>query len=135
MNGGRFQYARGAQNFRGQGGGYANDANYRRWENDDGYRHQNEFSGRGRGSPHGNGYHQNGNGFHQKGSEKYVRVNNGPKEAPVAARVNNGPKEAPAAARVNNGPKEAPAAARGNNIPKEPAPVNAGPKQTPVAEK
>ncbi|KAK1648498.1 hypothetical protein QYE76_066303 [Lolium multiflorum] len=122
MNGGRFQYARGAQNFRGQGGGYANDANYRRWENDGGYRHQNEFSGHGRGSPHGNGYHQNGNGFHQKGSEKYVRVNNGPKEAPVAARVNNGPKEAPAAARVNN-------------IPKEPAPVNAGPKQTPVAEK
>ncbi|KAM0867711.1 hypothetical protein ACQ4PT_041803 [Festuca glaucescens] len=118
MNGGRFQYARGAQNFRGQGGGYANDANYRRWENDDGYRHQNEFSGRGRGSPHGNGYHQNGNGFHQKGN---VCVNNGPKEAPVAARVNNGPKEAPVAARVNNGPKE--------------TPVNAGPKQTPVAEK
>ncbi|KAM0827155.1 hypothetical protein ACQ4PT_068381 [Festuca glaucescens] len=115
------EYARGAQNFRGQGGGYGNDANYRgaenfnRWDdgnrrNDDGYRHQNEFSGRGRGSPQGNGYHQNGNGFHQNGNERYARVNNGPKETPVAARVNNGPKETPVAARVNTGPKQTPVA-------------------------
>jgi hypothetical protein len=151
-----FQYARGAENFRGQGGGYVNHANYHGADNfnrregggeyfnrsrDDGFRHQNEFSGRGRGTPQGFGYHQNGNGFRQSRpfqneNGRYARINSGPKEAPVAAGVNRGPKEAPVAAGVNSGPKEAPVAAGVNSGPKE-APVAAGvnkaPKETPVA--
>ncbi|KAL6853914.1 hypothetical protein ACP4OV_019943 [Aristida adscensionis] len=53
------------------------------------FRNRNEFSGRGRGPPHGNGYHHNGIGFHQprpfqNGNGRFARVN-GPKQAPVAA--------------------------------------------------
>ncbi|TVU01879.1 hypothetical protein EJB05_18743 [Eragrostis curvula] len=141
--GGRFQSGRGVyrgDNFRGRGGGYANNASYRGSDNfnnrngesfngrndggnfnrrndsgrndgenfnrrNDGenfnrrnddenfnrrnFRNRNEFSGRGRGPPPGNGYHQNGNGFHpsrpfQKGNARFTRVN-GPKQSPVAA--------------------------------------------------
>ncbi|KAE8786700.1 putative G3BP-like protein [Hordeum vulgare] len=55
------------------------------------FRNRNEFSGRGRGPPQGNGYHNhNGNGFHQprpfqNDNGRYARVNNGPKQTPVAA--------------------------------------------------
>ncbi|AQL06086.1 Nuclear transport factor 2 (NTF2) family protein with RNA binding (RRM-RBD-RNP motifs) domain [Zea mays] len=43
------------------------------------FRNQNDFPGRGRGSPTpGNSYYQNGNG-------RFSRVNNGAKQAPVAA--------------------------------------------------
>lgn len=57
------------------------------------FRNRNEFSGRGRGPHQGNGYqHHNGNGFHQprpfqneNGNGRYARVNNGPKQTPVAA--------------------------------------------------
>ncbi|PUZ40649.1 hypothetical protein GQ55_9G441400 [Panicum hallii var. hallii] len=53
------------------------------------FRNQNEFSGRGRGPPPGNGYHQNGNGIHparpfQNGNGRFGRVN-GPKQSAVAA--------------------------------------------------
>ncbi|KAL6616727.1 hypothetical protein ACP70R_038997 [Stipagrostis hirtigluma subsp. patula] len=110
--GGRFQSGRGVyrgDNFRGRGGGYANNANYRGGDNfnrrndenfnrsNDGenfnrrndFRNRSEFSGRGRGPPPGNGYHHNGNGFHpsrhfQNGNGRFARVN-GPKQAPVAA--------------------------------------------------
>jgi len=55
------------------------------------FRNQNEFPGRGRGPPPpGNSYHQNGNGVHPSrpypnGNGRFSRVNNGPKQAPVAA--------------------------------------------------
>uniref|UniRef100_A0ACD5WUY7 Uncharacterized protein n=1 Tax=Avena sativa TaxID=4498 RepID=A0ACD5WUY7_AVESA len=167
--GDRFQYMRGANNFRGQGGGYVNNANYRGADNfnrrdgggeyfnqrndggeyfnrrddggnhynrrnddsnfssrrDDGFRHQNVFSGRVRGSPQGNGYHQNGNGFHQprpfqNENGRYASVNNnGTKQTPVAARVNKDPKQTPVPARVDKDPKQTPVAARVDNDPKQ----------------
>lgn len=64
------------------------DANFNANARND-FQHRNEFSGRGRGAPQGNGYHQNGNGFYQprpfqneKG--RYAPVN-GPKQTLAAA--------------------------------------------------
>ncbi|XP_014752407.1 putative G3BP-like protein isoform X2 [Brachypodium distachyon] len=110
--GGRFQSGRAAHrgdNFRGQGGGYVNNGNYQGGDNfrrkdgdnfnrrDDSdnfnrpneFRNRNEFTGRGRGPLHGNGYHHNGNGFHQprplqNENGRYTRVNV-PKQTSVAA--------------------------------------------------
>ncbi|KAB8106259.1 hypothetical protein EE612_040509 [Oryza sativa] len=73
--GGRFQQDnRGGgyrgDNFRGREAGFVNNGNYRDGDNmRNGFRNQNEYSGRGRG-PQGNGYHQNGNGggYHQNGN-------------------------------------------------------------------
>ncbi|XP_040378611.1 nuclear transport factor 2-like isoform X2 [Oryza brachyantha] len=92
--GGRFQSGRGAfrgDNFRGRGGGYANNANYHGGDNFNrrsDLRNRTEFSGRGRGPPPGNGYQQNG--FHparpfQNGNGRFTRVNNSPRQTPVAA--------------------------------------------------
>ncbi|XP_062208130.1 nuclear transport factor 2-like [Phragmites australis] len=113
--GGHFQSGRGVyrgDNFRGLGGGYANSSNYRGGDNfnvrndenlnrrnDDenfnrrrnDFRNRNEFSGRGRGPPPGNGYHYTGNGFHPSrpfqngnGNGRYTRVNV-PKQLPAPA--------------------------------------------------
>lgn len=55
------------------------------------FRNQNEFPGRGRGPPPpGSGYHQNGNTLHQSrpfqnANGRFGRINNGPKQSPVAA--------------------------------------------------
>ncbi|CAD6211550.1 unnamed protein product [Miscanthus lutarioriparius] len=86
----------GGENFnrRNDGGGdnfnRRNDGgeNFNRRNN---FRNQNELPGRGRGPPPpGNSYHQNGNGVHpsrpyQNGNGRFSRVNNGPKQTPVAA--------------------------------------------------
>uniref|UniRef100_A0A0D9X177 NTF2 domain-containing protein n=1 Tax=Leersia perrieri TaxID=77586 RepID=A0A0D9X177_9ORYZ len=77
--GGQFQQDRGGyrgDNFRGREAGFMNNGNYRDGDNmRNGFRNQNEYSGRGRG-PQGNGYHQNGSGYHQNG-DGYHQNGNG----------------------------------------------------------